>query len=84
MKCDDPISGKRSLRLIAWMAIHRPHYNRWGLLVICMLLLGFGQTGSMFLPPAVVDLVDSILCVDVICRWYGAWYCRRSILWSSI
>ncbi|KAK8806048.1 inosine xanthosine triphosphatase [Blastocystis sp. subtype 4] len=59
MKCDDPISGKRSLRLIAWMAIHRPHDNRWGVLVICMLLLGFGQTGSMFLPPAVVDLVDS-------------------------
>ena len=61
MKCDGPISGKRSLRLIAWMAIHRPHDNRWGVLVICMLLLGFGQTGSMFLPPAVVDLVDSIV-----------------------
>ncbi|KAK8789359.1 hypothetical protein WA588_001244, partial [Blastocystis sp. NMH] len=42
-----PATFKSTMQLIAWMAVYDPTRDRWG----------FGQTGSFFLPTAVVDLV---------------------------
>lgn len=52
-----PATFKSSMQLIAWMAVYDPSCDRWGIFTSWTHLLGFGQTGSFFLPTAVIDLV---------------------------
>ena len=52
-----PASFKSTMQLIAWMAVYDPTRDRWGTFTERIGWLGFGQTGSFFLPTAVVDLV---------------------------
>ena len=47
------------MSLIAWMAVYRPSENRWGFPMLMFLYVGFGQTGSFYLPPIIVEKVNS-------------------------
>lgn len=51
------------MSLIAWMAVYKPSENRWGTSIFTIYYLGFGQTGSFYLPPIIVEKVNSIFVV---------------------
>lgn len=56
-----PVNEKdvtKSLMLFAWMAVYAPPTGRWGLLFCKKSSLGFGRTGSFYIPPEIVKMVN--------------------------
>lgn len=56
-----PVNEKdttKSLMLFAWMAVYAPSTGRWGLLFYEESPLGFGRTGSFYIPPEIVKMVN--------------------------